>query len=113
MELNRTARQWLRTHRRDLYERDDIIILSAQPHPFIFTRNGREFTYERWSWNIHVHGNLRAQLKDFLLMQMDGEGKLIGKFLVPGDRAIKSKTIALYTGGKRQRRSWIKEFKID
>lgn len=112
MELNRTARRWLMTHRRELFERNDIIILSAQPHPIVLMRNGREFTYERWSWNIHMHGNMRSQLKDFLLMQMEMDGNVSGLFLVPYDRAVQSKTIALYRGGYTRRRTWLSEYAL-
>lgn len=129
MELNKVAREWIRRHRRDLFEREDLLILAARPSEFILTRRGRRHEYYRWSWNIHVHGKTRLGLKDFLLVKIEEtpcdpiakrpqleSGEVVALYVVPYDEAMRRKTISIYEpiGRSKYRgtRSWLDRYQL-
>lgn len=117
IELNRQARRWLYENRRDLLLREDTTILSARPHIFRVRRGGVVHVYDRWTWNIHVHGKDRKEETDFVLLQMDQAGQFMAVYYVPHDVAIKRKSIALYQSRNPRRvqyvRNWLSRFELD
>lgn len=116
LELNRLARRWLYENRRDLLLREDTTVLSARPHIFRVSRGGVVHVYDRWTWNIHVHGRDRKSETDFVLLQMDTDGRFMTMYYVPYNVAIKRKSIAYYRSKNPKRiramRNWLSRFEI-
>ena len=117
LELNRQARRWLYEHHRELLLRDDTTILAARPHIFRVQRHGVAHVYDRWTWNIHVHGKDRKEKTDFVLLQVDHDGVFEAVYYVPHDVATKRKSIAYYQARNPKRiqkmRNWLSRFAVN
>ncbi len=117
MELNRDARKWLHDNKPELFRKDGVIILAARPHEFKLKRGGYEHLYLRWTWNVHVHGELRKQPFDFVLIQYADDMKVIDVFDVPFSEASKRKSISVYHSlglapRKRFATNWIEQYRV-
>jgi len=116
MDLNLAARKLLAKTHPELLFSQEVLILAARPHIIEVQRGPRVHTYDRWTWNIHVHGKMRTTLRDFLLVKMQPDGTIETLFLVPYDIAMKRKSAALYsirTSRKRHAKvGWLKYYEI-
>lgn len=114
MELNKKVRMWLYENMKaEVFDKGEVTILAARPHVFKFAKNGQLFFYDRWTWNVHVHGKSRHEMTDFVLVRTDQVGEVIDVFRVPYDTATRRKSIAAYAKpGADMRRGWINHYRL-